>query len=695
MFKNLRNLMSISRPTSPQRSKRRSSKLSFEALEPRKMMAAVSVFAAGETGDEAFNLIINNQLVETFHDVGGDIETRDFQQFTVHTDSPVSADQVQVEFINDTANGNYDRNLLIDQIVVDGHAFQTEADSTLSTGFIKDDGSFSEEGFFETEMLNVNGTFSFLQDNGEQNAGTRIRIDALGDTGEENLQVRINGEIVKNFRFTNNQADTIESFLFVVHDTVDIEDISIRFTNDFNDSHLDRNLTIRSYQTIDLDTGNRQIARPTDANVFSTGVYTDADGIQSGFGRGNTLASNGFFEVRGEVSHETPARLRIDASGQTGDEVMEVYLEDNLIGRFEVGTAREAYFVNIDHDFDLTDIKISFVNDAFDDNGYDRNLTVNAFQKIGESGQRTIARPTDANVFSTGSYLNGDGIVPGFGRGKTLNANGFFQLRDTVTSDDSYSVDRQISDNAYFVKTDTYSGNFIAAYGKIIDNLYGHRLTLFNADGNPVNEFGTNGTVQWTDVADAGGFGFTHIEDIDFMQDGSVIITAVRVPESGRNLPYIIKLNSRGEVDSSFAINGLVRDTPVGFAIGDVFLQSPLTTLTETDGHITLIGTAARSTNDIALSHYDEFGQLDTTYGNNGNVVISGEVLSRQTLDTNGSVEFIQAVALEDNSTLLVSNIRGNGTKITVLKLDHLGAIDRSYGVNGLAEVRHHRLSIL
>ena len=112
-----------------------------------------------------------------------------------------------------------------------------------------------------------------------------------------------------------------------------------------------------------------------------------------------------------------------------------------------------------------------------------------------------------------------------------------------------------------------------------------------------------------------------------------------------------------------------------------------MTTLTETDGHITLIGTAARSANDIALSHYDEFGQLDPRYGNNGNVVISGEVLSRQTLGTHGNAKFIQAVALEDNSILLVSNVFSNGSKITVLKLDHLGAIDRSYGVNGLAEV--------
>jgi predicted GNAT family acetyltransferase len=391
------------------------------------MLAAVSVFAAGETGDEAFNLIIDNQVVQTFHDIGGDIEARDFQRYTVHTDGPVSADQVQVEFFNDQRMGDYDRNLVIDKIVVDGKAFQTEADTTFSTGFVKLNGDFTGPGFFSKELLTVNGTLSYLQDKGQPTSGTRIRVDALGETGQENLQVQINGETVKNFRFTNQQSNELESFQFFVDDIVGIEDIRIRFTNDYFDSQTDRNLTVVSFQTIDVETGDREIARTTDSNVFARGVFTDADGIEPGFGRGDTLATNGFFEVRQQAT-----RLRIDASGATGDEVMEVRLGDMVLGRFDVGQSKQAYFLNVDHNFDLSDLQIAFINDDSNDEGYDRNLTVFAYQKIDSDSQRTIVRQTQANVLSTGTFLDDDGLVAGFGRGNVLHANGFFQVSDSV-----------------------------------------------------------------------------------------------------------------------------------------------------------------------------------------------------------------------------------------------------------------------
>ena len=312
MFKELRNFLAISHPSSRKRSLQKT-RHSFEALEPRKMLATVSVHAAGATGDEAFNLIINNQLVETFHDIGGDPEARDFESFDYVTDGDVTADQIQVEFINDLSDGDYDRNLYVDFIAIDGQGFQTEESTTLSTGYMLD-GAFTGAGFLETELLNINGTFSFLQNNGSSHAGTRIRIDASGDTGEENLQLQIDGETVRNFRFSA-PSNVTESFYFVSDEIVDIDDIRIRFTNDFYDVQTgeDRNLTVLNYQAIDLETGDREIAFPTNKNVFSYGVYTEEDGIKAGFGRGNTLNSNGFFEVRETETYRFDRHLAGDA----------------------------------------------------------------------------------------------------------------------------------------------------------------------------------------------------------------------------------------------------------------------------------------------------------------------------------------------------------------------------------------------
>ena len=80
---------------------------------------------------------------------------------------------------------------------------------------------------------------------------------------------------------------------------VDLSRVTIRFINDFdNGVYFDRNLTVLGFQTISRATGERTLARGTDADVFSTGTPVQTDGLQEGFGRGRTLVNNGFFQFR-------------------------------------------------------------------------------------------------------------------------------------------------------------------------------------------------------------------------------------------------------------------------------------------------------------------------------------------------------------------------------------------------------------
>ena len=58
------------------------SPLALEELEDRQMLSTVSIFAAGDTGTESIQLNINDVVVSTFENVGGDADTRQFQQFT-------------------------------------------------------------------------------------------------------------------------------------------------------------------------------------------------------------------------------------------------------------------------------------------------------------------------------------------------------------------------------------------------------------------------------------------------------------------------------------------------------------------------------------------------------------------------------------------------------------------------------------
>ena len=49
------------------------------------MLSTVEIFAAGETGQEAFNLIINGDVVQTFQSVGGDFESVSYTHLTLPT----------------------------------------------------------------------------------------------------------------------------------------------------------------------------------------------------------------------------------------------------------------------------------------------------------------------------------------------------------------------------------------------------------------------------------------------------------------------------------------------------------------------------------------------------------------------------------------------------------------------------------
>ena len=407
--------------------------LQAEPLEDRMMLSTVEIFAAGETGQESLNLLIDDQVVQTFEAIGGDADSRDLVQLVFTSDETITADRVSIEFFNDNfdpATGA-DNNVLLDGIVIDGVGFETEASTTFHTGLVGADG-FTGPGFLETELLNVNGTVSFLSDGSTPapapiQSGTRIRVDATGETGEEILQLQIDGNAVSDFTFS--AAGQEEVLLFTTSEIVDLSRVRFVFTNDSFDpaTGADRNVIVRQFQTIDLESGSRDIVNTTSERVFSNASFTELDGVQAGQGRGGALvSSDSFVQVV-----EPQTRIRVDAQGQTGDELFQVVVDGAILGQFVATTDSQPFLIETSLPVNLEDVRIEFVNDAFDPaTGFDRNLTVSSFQTIDlSSGDRNIARTGLDDVFSTGVFVDGQGVIDGFGLGSTLATNGFFEFR--------------------------------------------------------------------------------------------------------------------------------------------------------------------------------------------------------------------------------------------------------------------------
>ena len=91
----------------------------------------ITINAAGNVGSESLALQIDGQTVRTWNNIGTNLRSLSFQ-----ASGDVSADQVRVVFLNDLVDPvtGADRNLLVENIVVDGETFQTDSPDVFSTG---------------------------------------------------------------------------------------------------------------------------------------------------------------------------------------------------------------------------------------------------------------------------------------------------------------------------------------------------------------------------------------------------------------------------------------------------------------------------------------------------------------------------------------------------------------------------------
>ncbi len=266
----------------------------------------ITIFAAGETGEESMSLEIDGVTVATWDNIGGDVNSREFQSFTYDSESMVSADRIRVVFNNDKfVEGVIDRNLYVDRIEIDGRAFETESPSVFSTGTWSNIDGGITPGFKKSEALHSNGYFQF-----KQASVNSITVFAAGETGQESMALQINGETVASWENIGGNVNAREfiRFTFETDSEVSIDQIRVAFTNDlFEEGVVDRNLYV---DAVEINGERFETEAPS---VFSTGTWSDPDGVTPGYKHSEALHSNGYFQfASNEVAN--PSRT-YDGSG--------------------------------------------------------------------------------------------------------------------------------------------------------------------------------------------------------------------------------------------------------------------------------------------------------------------------------------------------------------------------------------------
>ncbi len=280
--------------------------LLVEQLEARQVMAGdtVTIYAAGETGQESMQLEIDGQVVASWSNIAGSVADRQFQTFRYTAPAPLTPDRVRVAFTNDEYQpGVVDRNLVVDKIELGAATYQSEAATVYSTGtWLATDGI--QPGFRQSETLHTNGYFQYAI-----NTGSLIQIIAAGQVGAEAMNLQVDGLEVA--RWQNVAGDALSGrfieLTYRARGQVRADQLRVGFLNDTYAPPIDYNLRV---DKIIVDGVEYDSEAPS---TLSTGTYVAANnGVTTGYWQSEWLHSNGYFQYLARPAN--PGNLAIESS---------------------------------------------------------------------------------------------------------------------------------------------------------------------------------------------------------------------------------------------------------------------------------------------------------------------------------------------------------------------------------------------
>ena len=445
----------------------------------------IDIIAGGTTGDELLELHIDGEVVDTWFLRNTDANQNQLLPFSVDIDG-VDPSRISLHFVNDLFDpaNNIDRNVRVDAIIVDGVRIEAEDSSVFSTGTFRPEDGFTP-GNGRGEFLHGNGFFQFstapVNDGGAGNNGSIINIFASGDTGEEQAQLLIDGQVVQTFNNISTQGQTLS---FRASGNVSADQVRVAFTNDSFGNGFDRNLTV---DRIEIDGTTFQTESPL---VFGDGVFANG-GITSGNFVTETLFANGFFQYNSDGN-----------GGDNGDN-----------GGGTAGSAGQIGFA----------VTQTTVNE---DAG---TVTIGLTRTEGSAGAAQVFFQTqDGTAIEGVDYVGNDSGVVNFADGQTFGEI-VIQLidNDEVDGDETFqlSLFRTVGASQGEPRTSTVtivddeSGDGLIAYfqlddtnssGTIIDSSgFGNNGTALNFTGNA----GPSTDTPDTNSPNSGSFRFDGIND--------------------------------------------------------------------------------------------------------------------------------------------------------------------------------------
>lgn len=196
---------------------------------------------------------------------------------------------------------------------------------------------------------------------------------------------------------------------------------------------------------------------------------------------------------------------------------------------------------------------------------------------------------------------------------------------------------------------------------------YDFYISRFIPDGKIDSTFGSGGFIQALNISQGG-----QVYDIKLQSDGKVVAAGTYnynwYPAEWHSA--IVRLTSGGWPDPTFGSGGKIIDS------GEPVYRIYTSVAIQPDNRILVAGTGRVSGIDkIVICRYTSSGNLDYTFGTNGQIVTSLG---------NGNHECPKMLLLENGKILLSATAVDQGTRNAgIMRLLTDGSIDSSFGVNG------------
>lgn len=206
-------------------------------------------------------------------------------------------------------------------------------------------------------------------------------------------------------------------------------------------------------------------------------------------------------------------------------------------------------------------------------------------------------------------------------------------------------------------------GKIVVGGSAVVDDIKQFTVIRITTAGSVDTTFGTSGFAN-TLIGST-----SEIESIKIQSDGKIVAVG-STTEGGQAKMAIVRYNTNGTLDTSFATTGIVTKLiDEGCAAYDVELQ--------TDGKIVVGGVAVNGSPRFCLVRYNTDGTLDTGFGTSG--VVTTAIADRS---------IGRSVVIQTDGNIVLAGYAITATtgvsQFALARYDTSGVLDSSYGTGGL-----------